>query len=138
MSEERNKILKGELMKRKNYVDGYGKTWKYDYIPEYIKELNSNPIGINNDINEYWSARELKIKNDEFKIDILYEIKEGGVYRRFTNDLKYGDRQEIIFDNKNQCYTIKHLDKLRAEWRIVHPKGKVIENMFEMFKEVEE
>lgn len=114
------------------YVDGWGKPWKYTHIPEYIKELNSNPIGLEYEKDGIWFSRHLKLKNSDFKIDVLFElIDKPPYYKMYTDDLKYGDHLEIIFDNKKQCFTIKGLDNLRAEWRKNHPEDNVIDDVFE-------
>ena len=92
-------------------------------IKEYVKD-------------GYLFSRHLKIKNSDFRIYVLYEKDSSGRYRMFTDDLKYGEHLEIFYDNKQQMYTIKNLDSLRAEWRKNHPGENVIDNVIENFVEV--
>jgi len=123
-------------------IDGWGKEWNRTYIPEYIKELNNNPIGIVYEKDGWWFSRHLKLKNADFKIDVLFElIDKPPYYRMFTDDLKYGDHLEIIFDGKTrkgqvcskQCFVIKNIDRLRAEWRKNHSEYNVIDDVFDDF-----
>jgi hypothetical protein len=67
-------------------------------------------------------ARALPLKNHPtFWIDVHYIFDEEiGKYRMYTDDTKYGERMEIIFDNEKQCFTIKNLDKLRKKWNETH------------------
>jgi hypothetical protein len=71
-------------------------------------------------------ARAIPLKNNpDFKVDVHYIFDEKqGKYRMYTDDTKYGERKEIIFDNKKQCFTIKNLNKLRKKWNKAH-KDKV-------------
>lgn len=119
------------------YIDGWGKPWKYARIPEYIKELNTNPIGIEHERNGWWFSREMKLKNDNFKVDVLYEIDDSGKCRLYTDDLKYKQKCEIIFDKDIQCFTIKGLDNLRTEWRKTYPEENVLDRVFEKLIERE-
>lgn len=114
--------------------DGWGKEWNRTYTPDYIKELNGNPIGLEYQKDGIWFARHLKWMNTDFRIDVLFEFMDKPpYYRMFTDDLKYGDHLEIIFDKEKQCYTIKELDKLRAEWRKNHPDESVNDDIFDEF-----
>jgi hypothetical protein len=68
-------------------------------------------------------------------IEVMYIWdKRRQEYRLFTNELKYGDFIELIFESKTpkdkkcarQCYTVKNLDKLKKQWRKEHPDDKNI------------
>jgi len=118
-------------------INGWGKTWNAGHVPECIKTLNRNPIGVKYTINGYRFSKHLKLKNSEIEIDVLFEIFEGGGLRMYTNNLKYGPMQEINFDKKNQCFTIKNLDKLRVEWRKNHPEDTIDDNVLDVFIEAE-
>jgi hypothetical protein len=106
----------------KKLVDGWGKEWNRNYIPEYIRELNENPIGVVYPKNNYVFSRHLPLKNHpEVRIDVEFEmIDKPPYYRMWTDELKYGERLEILFDNQKQCFTIKDLDKLRKKWSKTH------------------
>lgn len=103
------------------------------HVTTYIKKLNEKPIGVIYIRNCNWFLRHLNLKNDEIKIDVLIETYKSGRHKMFTDVLKYGPRQEIIFDKKKQCFTIKDLEKLRAEWRKSHPEEVIEDDVFEMF-----
>lgn len=63
-----------------------------------------------------WFARHLPLHNGDFRIDVLYEIYSDGSYKMYTDDLKYGDHLEIVYDSDKQMFTIKNLAKLRQEY----------------------
>jgi len=97
-----------EVKKHEEYLHGCYR----DINPRIPKSKKSSRPILKNSI---WFARHLKLHNVDFKIDVLYEIYSDSSYRMFTDDLKYGPRQEIIFDNNTQMFTIKDIDKLREE-----------------------
>jgi len=58
-------------------------------------------------------AKCLPIRGSDFKIDVRYDLYSDGSHRMFTDDTRYGDNQEIIFDKEFQQYTIKNLYNLK-------------------------
>ena len=76
----------------------------------------------------------MKIKNSGLKIEYYTDSERD--YWIFTDDLKYRENQEIIFDDKKQCFTIKNLERLRNEWRKLHPDDVIEEKVFKNFMEV--
>ena len=54
---------------------------------------------------------------------VKYVIYENGTYTMLTDDLKYRDDLEIIFDSNKQCFTIKNIDRLRLEWNERHSES---------------
>lgn len=69
----------------------------------------------------YKLAHELKVANSDRRIDIYLEYDEGlKKYRTFTDELKYGDHLEVIFNKETNMYTIRDLDKLRKKWKMAH------------------
>jgi len=68
------------------------------------------------------SARELPLKNNpDFRIDVHY-IHDGtrGGYRMYTDDTKYGEHKEIIFDKDKQYFVIRNIDRFRRRWNDTH------------------
>jgi hypothetical protein len=63
-----------------------------------------------------WFARHLPIRGTNFKIDVLYEFYSDGSYKMFTDDLKYGDHLEIVYDKSIGMYNVKNISKLREEY----------------------
>ncbi len=108
--------------------DGWGKTCKYTDVPDYIKELNKNPIEIEYKNDDYWFSRHLKLENNDFRIDVLFEINSDGTYRMYTDDLKYGEHLEIIYDKDIGMFNVKGIKKLRDEWKRNHGES-VVENV---------
>lgn len=134
-----------EDLRQKKLVDGWGRTWTRNYVPEHIARLNEEPIGKIYPKNNYVFSRHLPLKNHpEFRIDVEFEMTDKSPYfRMWTDDLKYGDHLEIVFDGKTkrgqkcskQCFVIKDIDRLRAEWRRNHPEENVINDVFKEFME---
>ena len=123
-----------ENLKQKKLVDGFGRGWNHNLIPEYIKELNSNPIGLEYQKDGWWFSKHLKLKNADFKIDVLLElIDKSPYYRMWTDDLKYGEHLEIIFSNKKQCFTIKDIDKLLDNWKYSKEKWVVMDELMDIY-----
>jgi hypothetical protein len=62
-------------------------------------------------------ARHLPVNgNKDTKLDVLYELYSDGSYRMYTDDLKYGEHLEIVYDDVKGMFTIKGLEGLREEW----------------------
>ncbi|KYK34133.1 MAG: hypothetical protein AYK22_05875 [Thermoplasmatales archaeon SG8-52-3] len=114
-------------------LDGFGRLWKYNHIPNYIKELNKHLLDAQFSMDQHRFYGHMKLKNYEFGIDVLIVTNKNGIHRIYTCVSKYGSILEIIFDKKKQCFTIKNLDKLRAEWRKSHSEEDVKDNVFENF-----
>ena len=97
---------------------------------EEIKEIYEagkihSPIHLSGTNEDKLMFSRLKVRGLDRYIDITYEWhKPTRKYRMFTDELKYGDHLEIVCDKRNQNYTVKYLDKLRAEWRKKHPNVK--------------
>lgn len=136
----KRKNLKEEYLKQKKLEDGWGKEWNSNYIPNHIIELNKKPKGIVYPKNNYVYSRHLPLKNHpEYRLDVEFELIDDSPYlRMWTDDLKYSDYLEIVFDNKKQCFVIKGIDKLRADWRKNHPDEDVIDDVFDEFTEGDE
>ena len=84
-----------------------------DINPRNAKPKSKKKVKITDRI---WFARHLPIHKGDFRIDVLYELYNDGSYRMYTDDLKYGDHLEIVFNDDKQMYSIKDLDKVRSEY----------------------
>ena len=73
-------------------------------------------------------------KNPEYEVEIVYihDEKQHG-YRMFTTSTRYGEFVEVNYDKDNGYFTLKVLDKLREEWRKIHPEDFVQDDVFEDF-----
>lgn len=65
----------------------------------------------------------MPIKNSSLKLVVKYVVTNEGELRMFTDDLKYGDNLEVVFDKKQQTYTVKNLEKLRKQWNETHAES---------------
>ncbi|MCK5635979.1 MAG: hypothetical protein KAH91_01055 [Thermoplasmatales archaeon] len=81
-----------------------------DLVPRKPKSKKSKPVLK----HKYLYGKHLPLHNNpNVKIDVEYHIWSDEIYRMYTDDLKYGDHLEIVFNND---YTIKYLDKVRSEY----------------------
>lgn len=87
----------------------------------------NHPIRCGNKIN---------IKDSNLKINVILEWSPTfKKYVMYTDDLKYGDKLEIVFDKIKNIYSIKNLEKIKEKWNKKHG---ISNNPLEIFLELED
>ena len=119
---------------KKTTVDSTGKL--FSSIENMKKQHRiDKPYKLLKDERSINFARHLKLKNCDFRIDVLYEWDAvNRKHRVSTDDLKYGSHLEIVFSNNSQCFTIKDLYKLREKW--LKKRGKSAKDIDNTIKRV--
>jgi hypothetical protein len=81
-------------------------------------------------------ARYMKLVGHPFKIDVIMEWdNKQEKYRMYTDDLKYGDKLEIVYSNDKCCYVIKSLKRIKEEW---YKKQGISNDPFDKFMELDD
>jgi len=67
-------------------------------------------------------SRHLSLLNHpNIRIDVIYEWdNKRAEYRMYTDDLRYKDKLEIVFDNDKNIFVIHRLDKIKEKWNLTH------------------
>jgi len=69
-------------------------------------------------------------------IDVIYQWNDGNdSYKMYTDDLKYEDNLEIIFDVDKNCFVVKKLEKIKEKWNSDHG---ISNDPFDNFMEYED